>query len=98
MSGVRLIMMGMPGVGKGTFAKLLSRDFSIPAISLGDEIRGILKKPKESLPEKYHPMSEIMKSGGLISDETAFDILKMRLENPDCDKGFILDGYPRTIP
>ena len=91
-------MMGMPGVGKGTFAKLLSRDYNIPAISLGDEIRGILKGQEETLPPKFKQIRKIVNSGALIDDNLAFDILQTRLAMDDCSKGFILDGYPRTVP
>ena len=91
-------MMGMPGVGKGTFAARLSKDYNVPAISLGDEIRGILKGKEETLPPKFKQIRSIVNSGALIDDNLAFEILQTRLAMDDCAKGYILDGYPRTVP
>ena len=90
-----LMMMGMPGVGKGTYSKLLMRDFKIPMVSTGDEIRNLLKA--DQYDPKLSQIKNIQKSGKLLGDDLVFEILKSRLEKDDCVSGFILDGFPRTI-
>lgn len=90
---MRIILLGAPGSGKGTLAKKISRDFDIPQISTGDLFRAIVKEDSP-LAEK---VKSIMTSGGLVPDETTVELVKERISKPDCKKGFILDGFPRTI-
>lgn len=89
---MNIVMLGSPGAGKGTYAKILSKKYNIPHISTGDLFRDIVKEDSE-LGRK---VKEILDSGGLQSDETTLEILKKRLEKDDCKNGFILDGYPRN--
>ncbi len=90
---MNIVMLGAPGAGKGTYAKILSEKYSIPHISTGDLFRDIVKEDTE-LGRK---VKEILDSGGLQSDDITLEILRKRLEKDDCKKGFILDGYPRNI-
>lgn len=91
---MKLIMLGAPGAGKGTQAKIISEKLGIPTISTGAVIRSEIDKgTKLGLMVK-----DTIKSGNLISDELVFELIKDRLKNPDCKEGFILDGFPRTIP
>jgi adenylate kinase len=87
-----LILLGPPGAGKGTQAKLLARDLQIPHISTGDMFRD----HKARGTELGKRVQAIMDSGGLVPDEITNDMVKERLARPDVAKGFILDGYPRT--
>jgi len=89
---MQLLLFGAPGVGKGTQAKLLSSKFNIPHISTGDILRQAVKDQTE-LGKKAH---EIMSRGELVPDEIMIGIIKYRLNKSDCQKGFILDGFPRT--
>ncbi len=89
-----IILLGAPGAGKGTQAKKISSSFSIPQISTGDMLREAVKKGTEmGLKAKG-----FMDAGGLVPDEVVIGIVRDRLKAKDCDKGFILDGFPRTIP
>ncbi|QAT50831.1 adenylate kinase [Caproiciproducens sp. NJN-50] len=91
---MNIIFLGAPGAGKGTMAEVLSREKSIPAISTGNIIRSALKSGTEmGLRAKAYT-----ESGGLVPDEIVIGIIKERLAEPDCRNGFILDGFPRTIP
>jgi adenylate kinase len=87
-----LILLGPPGAGKGTQAKLLSRDLQVPHISTGDMFRDHKARGTE-LGKK---VDAIMASGGLVPDDVTNDMVKDRLSRPDVARGFILDGYPRT--
>ena len=87
-----LILLGPPGAGKGTQAKLLARDLAIPHISTGDMFRDHKARGTE-LGKK---VDAIMKSGALVPDEVTNAMVRDRLSRPDVSKGFILDGYPRT--
>ncbi|HTP24260.1 MAG TPA: nucleoside monophosphate kinase, partial [Anaeromyxobacteraceae bacterium] len=87
-----LILLGPPGAGKGTQAKLLGREYDIPHISTGDMFRD----HKARATEIGKKIQAIMDAGGLVTDEITNDIVKERLSRPDVAGGFILDGYPRT--
>jgi adenylate kinase len=90
---MRLLIMGPPGAGKGTQAKLIGEHYGIPAISTGDIFRA-MKTADTPLAQQVR---EIMSSGGYVSDEITNRIVAERLAEADCDGGFLLDGYPRTI-
>ena len=87
-----LVLLGPPGAGKGTQAKLLARDLQVPHISTGDMFRD----HKARGTEIGRKVQAIMDSGGLVPDEITNDMVKERLSRPDVSGGFILDGYPRT--
>lgn len=89
-----IILLGPPGAGKGTQAKKLTAEFSIPQISTGDMLREAVKNGTE-LGKKA---KSFMDAGGLVPDEVVIGIVKERLAAKDCGNGFILDGFPRTIP
>ena len=89
-----IILLGPPGAGKGTQAKKLTAEFSIPQISTGDMLREAVKNGTE-LGKKA---KSFMDAGGLVPDEVVIGIVKERLAARDCGNGFILDGFPRTIP
>ena len=91
---MRLIIMGPPGAGKGTQAKLIGQYYGIPAISTGDIFRAnVAAGTPLGLEAK-----RIMAAGGYISDDITNAIVAERLTHPDTAKGFLLDGYPRTLP
>jgi len=90
---MKLILLGPPGAGKGTQAKMLTERFSIPQISTGDILRAAVK---EGTPMGLKA-KEYMDAGGLVPDEVVVGIVRDRLLAADCDKGFILDGFPRTV-
>ena len=89
-----IILLGPPGAGKGTQAKKLTAEFSIPQVSTGDMLREAVKNGTE-LGKKA---KSFMDAGGLVPDEVVIGIVKERLAAKDCGNGFILDGFPRTIP
>jgi len=91
---MKLILLGAPGAGKGTQAEVISEHLQIPTISTGNIIREALKSGTE-LGEKA---KSYMDSGALVPDEIVIGIIKERLTKDDCQNGFILDGFPRTIP
>ncbi len=91
---MNIIMLGAPGAGKGTQAAVLCEHFGIPTISTGNMIREALKNGTEmGLKAKSY-----MDEGKLVPDDVVIGIVKERLAEDDCKKGFILDGFPRTIP
>lgn len=91
---MRLIMLGAPGVGKGTQAKMLSDKFGIPKISTGDILREAIQKGTDlGLKAKSY-----MDSGQLVPDDVVIGIVEDRLKGKDCVNGWILDGFPRTLP
>lgn len=91
---MNLILFGPPGAGKGTQAQFIVERAGIPQISTGDILRAAVRAqtPLGIAAKK------IMDAGGLVSDEVVLGIVKERLSQSDCDKGFVLDGFPRTIP
>jgi adenylate kinase len=91
---MNLILLGAPGAGKGTQAEKIVEKYGIPAISTGNIIRAALKEGTEmGLKAKSY-----MDAGQLVPDDVVIGIIKDRLEQKDCENGFILDGFPRTIP
>jgi len=91
---MRLILLGGPGAGKGTQATFITEKFNIPQISTGDMLRAAVKAGTPlGLKAK-----EIMDAGGLVSDEIIIGLIKDRLSQDDCENGYLLDGFPRTIP
>ncbi len=91
---MKLILLGAPGAGKGTVAKMLTKLDGSVQISTGDILRGAVQAGTE-LGKKAEAY---MKAGDLVPDELIMDIMEKRLQEPDCEKGFLLDGFPRTIP
>lgn len=91
---MKLILLGAPGAGKGTVAKLLSAIDGSVQISTGDILRGAVREGTD-LGKKAEAF---MKAGDLVPDDLIMGIMKERLAQPDCEKGFLLDGFPRTIP
>lgn len=91
---MRLMLLGPPGAGKGTQAESISREFDIPHISTGDIFRENIRQGTE-LGRKAQ---DYMNQGLLVPDELVVDLVKDRLMKDDCKKGFLLDGFPRTIP
>lgn len=91
---MKIIMLGAPGAGKGTQAKMIAEKFGIPHISTGDIFRANIKNGTE-LGAKA---KEYMDQGLLVPDELTCDLVVDRIQQEDCKKGYILDGFPRTIP
>ncbi|MEI2302083.1 adenylate kinase [Ensifer sp. MJa1] len=91
---MRLIFLGPPGAGKGTQAKLLTERYGIPQLSTGDMLRAAVAQATEV----GKRAKAVMDAGQLVSDEIVNEIVSDRIDQADCAKGFILDGYPRTVP
>ncbi len=91
---MKIIMLGAPGSGKGTQAKKLVGYFKVPHISTGDIFR---ENMSENTPLGI-AVRDIIAKGQLVSDEITIEMVRQRLAQPDCKKGFVLDGFPRTLP
>jgi adenylate kinase len=91
---MRLILLGGPGAGKGTQANYIKDKYQIPQISTGDMLRAAVKAGTD-LGKKA---KEFMDSGQLVPDQVIIGLVKERIKQPDCQKGFLFDGFPRTIP
>src|SRR5210317_199930 len=91
---MRLVLLGGPGAGKGTQANLVKDRYQIPQISTGDMLRAALKEGTElGLKAKAY-----MDAGKLVPDDVIIGLVKERIKEPDCESGFLFDGFPRTIP
>jgi adenylate kinase len=91
---MRLILLGPPGAGKGTQATFLTQHFEIPQISTGDMLRAAVKADTPLGRE----VKQVMDKGGLVSDAIIMDLVQDRLKQADCARGYLFDGFPRTIP
>jgi adenylate kinase len=91
---MNIIMLGAPGAGKGTQAENICEKYNLPAISTGNIIRAALKSGSEA----GKRLREYTDAGKLVPDEVVIDIVRDRIAQPDCANGFVLDGFPRTIP
>ena len=90
---MRIILLGGPGAGKGTQANLIKDQYKIPQISTGDMLRAAVKAGTPLGLEA----KKVMDAGGLVSDEIILGLVKERIAQPDCENGFLFDGFPRTI-
>jgi len=90
---MNLVLLGSPGSGKGTQAKFLEEKYSLPHISTGDIFRRAVEEKSAFSSE----IEKVMKNGGLVPDDIVVGVVKERLARKDCAKGFILDGFPRTL-
>lgn len=91
---MRLILLGAPGAGKGTQAQFIREKYDIPQISTGDMLRAAVKAGTPLGIEA----KKVMDAGGLVSDDIIIGLVKDRLTQPDCQSGYLFDGFPRTIP
>ncbi|MCG3727977.1 adenylate kinase [Vibrio cincinnatiensis] len=91
---MRIILLGAPGAGKGTQAQFIMEKYGIPQISTGDMLRAAIKAGTEL----GQQAKSVIDAGQLVSDEIILGLIKERIAQSDCEKGFLLDGFPRTIP
>jgi len=91
---MKFILLGAPGAGKGTQAQFLTKQFNIPQISTGDMLRAAIKAGTELGKQAKAAIDE----GQLVTDEIIIGMVKERIAEPDCANGFLLDGFPRTVP
>tara|TARA_X000000368_G_scaffold48687_1_gene34740 strand:+ start:158 stop:805 length:648 start_codon:yes stop_codon:yes gene_type:complete len=91
---MRILLLGPPGAGKGTQAQFIKESLNIPQISTGDMLRAAVKSGSEL----GSRVKQVMESGALVSDEIVIELVKERIGQADCQKGFLFDGFPRTIP
>ena len=91
---MKIILLGAPGAGKGTQAQFLTKKFNIPQISTGDMLRAAIKAGTEM----GKMAKEAMDAGKLVTDEIIIGLVKDRIAEDDCKNGFLLDGFPRTVP
>jgi len=90
---MRIILLGAPGAGKGTQAQLLCEKLHIPKISTGDMLRAEVAAKTEI----GHVVKQVIAEGKLVSEDIILDMIKKRLQKPDCEKGYLFDGFPRTL-
>ncbi|MGZ8225876.1 MAG: adenylate kinase [Methylococcaceae bacterium] len=90
---MRIILLGSPGSGKGTQAQFITKKYGIPQISTGDMLRAAVREGTQLGVEA----KKVMDAGGLVSDDIILGLIKERITQADCSKGFLLDGFPRTI-
>ena len=91
---MKIVLLGAPGAGKGTQAKYITETYGIPQVSTGDMLRAAVKE-KSELGLK---VEQVMASGALVTDDIIIALVKERIAQPDCQNGFLFDGFPRTIP
>jgi len=94
LQGARIVLLGPPGAGKGTQGQVLCQRLGVPAISTGDMLREAVADGSEL----GNKVQGIMASGALVDDATMADVVRDRLAKPDAGRGYLLDGYPRTLP